>query len=91
MRHDLEEPDERKTEVEVPAKRDLVNVAKRERWPPRDHENEVPTLSSAEMEAENKKAWTDTMSVEEDLARINMVYALLMSFKVTVSQEDADG
>ncbi len=91
MRRDLERPDEhRKIEAELPAKWDLGNVARRERWPPRDNEEKVPTPSSAEIEAEEKKVRTDTMSIDEDSAGINMVYTLPMSFKAIKPQEDAD-
>ncbi len=47
-------------------------MAQRGRWPPRDNE-EVLTPSSAEIEAEEKKAWTDNMSVDEHPDKISFV------------------
>ncbi len=83
VRRNQEAPEKRQ-EAEEPVKPDLGRVARRERWPPRDDED-VPTPSSVEIEAEGKKPRTDTMSVDEDAMGIDMVYVLLMSFRATTS------
>ncbi len=54
---------------------------------------EILDLSLAEEaeRTEDKKPRTDDNSVKDDSAKINMVYALLMSFKAEVSEEDTRG
>ncbi len=64
-------------------------MARRDRWPPRDDEESF-TLSSAEIEAEEKRPRIDTTSVDKDTSKIDMVYILLMSFRATTSQGDIE-
>ncbi len=88
VRHNQEAPEESQ-KTKAFAKRGHGKVARRKRWPPRDNEESI-TLSSADVEVEEKRLRTESTMVDEDTTKVEMVYVLLMSFRATTPQGDME-